>query len=983
MTRQPKTNTALSFYCSNKDDPVHSWRKVLAASTSTTSRWKIMGDLRDARRDKHEDDGFSRRTAPGAEGGESGWRYGLKDIDEGLLGRVHATSILNCDEFGISRRAYEVFGELGGAARVAQSVLVPAESPHLQDCQDTVIQFCGAFITQERIGVFDVERFASIFYNRSLVDDGRMGEADALITYDFDVAVGVLFEGVKLKHVGEKSQNVRREQDEEGVSHLVGEAVPVSNQKAYLEEVHRMGVRFIAKQAGPEGPMIEFLVGQLFEGVLDIRDFFKILFRGKGNGEMTDFPCPTSAPCLVMLILGVVFPHTARGDADLEHRILQKVVALLTCVLALDPRFAQRFADVCGQLPKAVLDATAPEPLTTLRAAVSNPRGADLTVLRRIVAKIPKVAPASRTAPGGGATRAPSARRQGTPRPRTMPIQTTAQLRRGGYLAALVQQPPRVLAPNWPRKARSLLGMIEKEQERKSRLSLEDLRKRLTSYGFTGTPPPWLNRRSPAIFAPSDWPESGRMRSLNKIKEYLEGALAKLRASGETDMFASTAPAPPRRAQPPPPPRRALPPPPQPRAEPRRHHALATEPTSSSGAFPAQSMRSAARVSAPALDLRFDEGCRVQFMNFANGSEGNCHFAIVAATPRDVAARGGVCVELYDGTTVSVDSTQLKACPIFGEGAQVELCGLTGAQSEENDRRGVVVGSNERGLLKVNLVDGRSGFARSVNLRSIPRDQPRRPINTAPTPPSRAQSLPPPQLVLPPPQQLRAQPVAASLSRYCSGANVELGSFHGSSSHLNGRRAAVVKSRDDGEVDIILDDGAPVTVSLDNLIPRPFGFPAPHATTEVSPSRAPTKKSKDEEGNAVTTKLRDMSPRSPEEGSDAIERTEYDAADLLLGAPGGEEERDGSLDDISLDSDNRDAALDEDGAGESSEDDDWDEEETDRAQRMRLREEKKEREKREAATHLCSMLHGVSFERALEAVEAANGDANAAALTLM
>ena len=165
-------------------------------------------------------------------------------------------------------------------------------------------------------------------------------------------------------------------------------------------------------------------------------------------------------PCIVMLILGVGFPHRARGDADLEHRILQKIVPLLTCVLALDPRFAQRLADVCGQLPKAVLDAAAPEPLKTLRAAVSNPRGADLSLLRRIVGRIPDVAPASRTAPGGVARGAPPARRQGTPRPRTMPIQTTAQLRQGGYLAPLVQEPPRVLDPNWPMRVRSLLREI-------------------------------------------------------------------------------------------------------------------------------------------------------------------------------------------------------------------------------------------------------------------------------------------------------------------------------------------------------------------------------------------------------------------------------------------------------------------------------------------------------------------------------------------
>ena len=1009
-THRPETNTALSFFCSNKDDPVHSWRKVLTASTSTTSRWKIRAELRDARRDKHEDDGFSRRHAPGAEGGAggSGKRYGLKDIDDDLRERVHAKSITLCDDFGISPRAYRLFGELGGAARIAQSVLVPAESRHLRDCQATVIRFCSLFITQEEFGVYDVERLWTGLYDRSLVDDGRIGEADALRTWDTCVSVGKMLEGVTLRHVGETSQNVRWERDADDVRRLVGEAVPLPNQKAFLEEVHRMGVRFVAKQHGPEGKMIEFLVGQLFEGVLDIWDFFKILFRGTGRGEMTDFGCPTSAPCIVMLILGVGFPHRARGDADLEHRILQKIVPLLTCVLALDPRFAQRLADVCGQLPKAVLDAAAPEPLKTLRAAVSNPRGADLTVLRRIVGRIPDVAPASRTAPGGVARGAPPARRQGTPRPRTMPIQTTAQLRRGGYLAALVQPPPRILDPNWESNGRSLLREIRSSKGKLGTRygpNLEDLRSTLERCGFSGPPTPWKDPYRRSIYAPERWPESGSMRSVLQLVRYLEGALAnpedseatdtlastapapapdlssvewpraaqllldkirKERARGRSNLvdlrgtltsygfrgtqllsndtqrgvdapvgwprtskmrrvtelvrylqdalekeqepeeagtLASTAPAPPRRAQPPVPPRRALSPPPQPRAEP--------PPASRFGyganlELPAPSMQFAAPVLAPTLDRPFDVGCRIRLGGFLKKTHWNGKYGIIAATPQDVAADSRVYVDLGDDRTLSFRVERVEACPIFGEGAEVELCCPSGAQSEHNDRRGVVVGFETSGLLKVNLVDGGSVFARSVNLRSIPRNRPRRPINTS--------------------------------------------------------------------------------------------------GTLASPSQAPTKKSNND-GAAVPTKYKPLSPYSPtEEGSGAIEQAGCDTASLLLGDAGGEEKRNGPSDDISLESggaggaspslvDNRgatlNAALDEDGASESSVGDDRQlPGESARDHRKRMRKLKKEREKRgtykATARYLCSsVLGGRSFETVLAAVEAAQGDANAAVNNLM
>ena len=217
-----------------------------------------------------------------------------------------------------------------------------------------------------------------------------------------------------------------------------------------------------------------------------------------------------------------------------------------------------------------------------------------------------------------------------------------------------------------------------------------------------------------------------------------------------------------------------------------------------------------------------------------------------------------------------------------------------------------MVGSNERGLLKVNLLDGGSGFARSVNLRSIPRDQPHRPINTS--------------------------------------------------------------------------------------------------TTLASPSQAPTKKSNND-GTAVPTNYKLLSPYSPkEEGSGAIERAGCDTASLLLGDAGGEEKRNGPSDDISLESggaggaspslvDNRgaalNAALDEDGASESSVGDDRQlPGESARDHRKRMRKLKKEREKRgtykATARYLCSSVLGDrSFETVLAAVEAAQGDADAAVNNLM
>ena len=52
-------------------------------------------------------------------------------------------------------------------------------------------------------------------------------------------------------------------------------------------------------------------------------------------------------------------------------------------------------------------------------------------------------------------------------------------------------------------------------------------------------------------------------------------------------------------------------------------------------------------------------------------------------TPDDVVADGRVYVDLGDGRT-PFRVRRVEACPIFGEGAKVELCCLSGAQSEDN-----------------------------------------------------------------------------------------------------------------------------------------------------------------------------------------------------------------------------------------------------------------------------------------------------------
>ena len=76
------------------------------------------------------------------------------------------------------------------------------------------------------------------------------------------------------------------------------------------------------------------------EGVLDIGELFKILFRTTDRRED-----------------GLWLPDaTARLIRWDEHRLLQ----LPAMVLVLDTRFAQRLADVCGQLPKAVLGVVGP-----------------------------------------------------------------------------------------------------------------------------------------------------------------------------------------------------------------------------------------------------------------------------------------------------------------------------------------------------------------------------------------------------------------------------------------------------------------------------------------------------------------------------------------------------------------------------------------------------------------------------------------------
>ena len=137
---------------------------------------------------------------------------------------------------------------------------------------------------------------------------------------------------------------------------------------------------------------------------------------------------------------------------------------------------------------------------------------------------------------------------------------------------------PSVMDGNWATGARLLLETIKKEKERKSRLKLADLQGTLTSCGFGGTQL-LSNNTERGVLVPEHWPKSGKMRRVTELVRYLEGALENVEIPD--GHAASTAPAPPSRTQPPPPPRLALPPPPRPRAEPRRHHAVATKPTSS------------------------------------------------------------------------------------------------------------------------------------------------------------------------------------------------------------------------------------------------------------------------------------------------------------------------------------------------------------------------------------------------------------------
>ena len=151
------------------------------------------------------------------------------------------------------------------------------------------------------------------------------------------------------------------------------------------------------------------------------------------------------------------------------------------------------------------------------------------------------------------------------------------------------------------------------------------------------------------------------------------------------------------------------------------------------GSFPGAGLCDLAPASAPTLAQRFDAGCRILPEGLLKKTHWNGQYGIAVETPDDVVADGRVYVDLGDGRTLAFRVERVEACPIFGEGAKVELCCLSGAQSEDNGERGVVVDSDERGLLKVLLLDGRSVFARSVNLRSIPRDKPRRPINTSTT----------------------------------------------------------------------------------------------------------------------------------------------------------------------------------------------------------------------------------------------------------
>ena len=118
---------------------------------------------------------------------------------------------------------------------------------------------------------------------------------------------------------------------------------------------------------------------------------------------------------------------------------------------------------------------------------------------------------------------------------------------------------PRVLDDNWPRTAQLLLDRIREED----RPSMEKLRPMLEECGFVGPSPPWGSR---VIDAPERWPKGKSMRRVTELVRYLEGALKKVSDTEETG--ASTAPAPPSRAQPPPPPRRALSPPRAPLARP-------------------------------------------------------------------------------------------------------------------------------------------------------------------------------------------------------------------------------------------------------------------------------------------------------------------------------------------------------------------------------------------------------------------------------
>ena len=1015
-TSRPETNTSLAANCPNIGKRGHEWRSVIRDVTDSV---KSLRALRDARRDEFAERGGSRRNTPGEEAG-SGGSLGERGIDSGLKTRVHAAALDVVDAHGISDRVFRLFGELGGVEAVRESILGVAPSAYTKERQGTTLTFLGMYLAQELFAVMDMEPLYSAF-------DGSLGpgEREVAITRDICFGIGRLAPGSRLECIGEKSRTWYEDDGTgSGGQHRVGEVVPRASQERYATMVRRTGVTKVAHLYGHEEGILEVIAPGAF-AAQDIGKFFGALFRATGNMKMTDFGSPTNGPALTRLILDERFKHGARSDVIHEFRCLREMVQVLCCVLVLDTRFGTRLTNVYGRLPQLPADVVGPHLrlLTALRAIVMGGRqAADLKVVKGVVARVeeaarlcaeeaaarPSVQPETE-APRDAAPKARPPSRRKTPRPRTETPKTTAQLRASGHLPKKPEpqprwKPPRVLAVGWASGARSLLDMIKKEQGRRVRLNLETFRRTLLQYGFSGPPEPW-NGRGRGIYGPNDWPISKSMRFLAELVGHLEGALANVERPDETDTPASAAPAPapglsavecrraaqllldkirkeqdrpgrtsmeklrpmleecgfvgpsppwgsrvvdapvgwpkalnmrlvtalvryledviekvpdteetgastalapPSRAQPPPPPRRALSPPPQPQAQPP-----AASPLGYGANFelPAPSMRSEASVSAPTLDQPFDVGCRVWLRGFLKKTHRNGQYGIIAETPQDVTADGRVHVDLGDDRTLSFRVERVEACPIFGEGAEVELCCPSGAQSENNDRRGVVVGFETSGLLKVNLVDGGSVFARSVNLRSIPRNRPRRPINTS----------------------------------------------------------------------------APTTLE--------------------SPSqKAPTKKSKNDGTTVTTTNYKLLSPYSPtEEGSGVIERAGCDTASLLLGDAGGEEKRNGPSDDISLESggaggaspslvDNRgaalNAALDEDGASESSVGDDRQlPGESARDHRKRMRKLKKEREKRdtykETARYLCSVLGDRSFETVLVAVEAAQGDANAAVNNLM